>query len=308
MFSKRTQILLIVAVMPLLLVVAGCGGGQPAASTVSPTAQATSTMTAAPVATTAVPTPTVTPEPLAVRVNGEGISEAVYQADLRQLQEALQTTDKTLSPEEQRQRVLDNLTETLLLAQGAVENGFQVDDAALQAEIERLGGVQAVQEWMSQRGYSETAFQQALKLEMAAAWQRDQIIAAVPTEAEQVHARQILTIDENIAYRALELVKIPGTNFSAYALQYDPTAGGDLGWFPRGYLTQTAVEEAAFSLQPGEISGVVKSEIGFHIVQVIAREPVRTISPDARRVLQHKALQAWLEARRAASSIEILLP
>lgn len=308
MFSKRIQFLLWVAGVPLLLLVAGCRAGQPAASTASPTTLATFTLTPAPVATTAVPTPTLTPEPLAIRVNGEGITEAVYQAELRLLQEALQSLGKELPADQQRQQVLDNLTDTLLLAQGAAENGFQVDDAALQAEIERMGGAQAVQEWMNQHGYPESGFREALKRQMTAAWQRDQLIADVPSQAEQVHVRQILTLDENIAYRALEYVKIPGTNFSAYALQYDPVAGGDLGWFPRGYLTQTAVEEAAFSLQPGEISQVVKSEIGFHIVQVIAREPARTISPDARRVLQHKALQAWLETRRAASSIEILLP
>jgi peptidyl-prolyl cis-trans isomerase C len=259
-----------------------------------------------------VPTPTLTPEPLAATVNGEGISEAEFQAELRQLQEALQTLSKDLPADQQRQQVLDNLTDTLLLAQGAVESGYQVDDAAAQAEMDRMaqqmGGPQALQDWIAQRGYTQVYFLQTLKRQMAAAWQRDQLVAAVPAEAEQVHIRQILTSDENVANRALELVKIPGTNFSAYAYQYDSLTGGDLGWFPRGYLTQPAIEEAAFALQPGEISAVVKSEIGYHILQSIAREPMRAISSDARRVMQHKAIQEWLKTRRAASSIEILLP
>lgn len=273
--------------------------------------QSTPTMPV-PIATTVVPTPTATPEPLAVRVNGEGVSLAEYEAELRLLQEAQQTLGKTASAEEQRTMVMDNLVDMALLAQGAYENGFVLDEESLQAEVDQLiqqmGGEQALQEWMSQQGYTETTFRAALKRSQAAAWQRDQIAASVPETAEQVHARQILAQDEENANQALEKVKQPGMNFAAYASQYDPLAGGDLGWFPRGYLTQPEVEEAVFNLQPGEISPVIHSQIGYHIVQVISREPSRAISPDARRVLQHKALQEWLKARKVGGQIEVMLP
>jgi peptidyl-prolyl cis-trans isomerase C len=239
-------------------------------------------------------------------------SLAEYQADLAQLQEALTTLGKTVTPEEQRQQVIDNLVDMLLLAQGAREAGYIVDDAALQAEIDRLAGklgsADALKTWMAQRGYDENTFRDALRRQLAAAWQRDQLAAAVPVEAEQIHARQILTTDENIANRALEQVKVPGVNFAAQAKLYDPATSGDLGWFPRGYLIQPAVEEAAFALQPGEISAVVKSEIGYHIIQVIGRETSRPLAPDARRVLQHKWIENWLAGRRANSTIEVVLP
>lgn len=315
MFSRLNKFQAIILILPVLLLAAGCRANNPTpvtmtGHTVEP--GGASTLSPVPVATTAVPTPTATPEPLALRVNGESISEAEYQVELRQLQEAKQALNKVQSPEQQRQQVLDNLANTLLLAQGAFENGFQLDDAALRAEMDRLaqqmGGAAALEEWVVQRGYQDATFLSALRRQMAAAWQRDQIIAAVPEKAEQVHARQILTIDEEIANQALQQVKIPGTNFTAYAYRYDLQTGGDLGWFPRGYLTQPEVEQAAFSLQPGEISPVIKSQVGYHIIQVIAREESRTISPDARRVLQHKALEDWLKAHRESSSIEILLP
>ncbi len=63
------------------------------------------------------------------------------------------------------------------------------------------------------------------------------------------------------------------------ASEADPVTRGDLGWFPRGYLLQPEVEEAAFSLQPGEVSQVIKSAIGFHLVQVIEKDPARPVDP-----------------------------
>ena len=270
------------------------------------------TFTSVPVVPTVVPTPTQTPEPLALRVNGEGILLAEYEAGLRQLQEADQILGKTETLEEQRQQVVDDLTETLLLAQAAVKEGFQMDEAALDAEknrmADKMGGEQALADWMAKYGYTSDTFLITLRRQMAAAWERDRIAAQVPETAEQIHARQILTQDEIIANRALEQVKVPGVNFAAQAQRYDSMTGGDLGWFPRGYLTQQEVEEAAFQLQPGEISPVIKSQVGYHIIQVISREPARELSSDARRVLQHKALQEWVLAQRESSQIEVLLP
>lgn len=316
MSFKPSQYLIILAI-PVLLFASGCQAKVPSTSATNPaattnTGAAVSTSTQILATATPAPTPTATPEPLALRINNDSITVAEYQAELRQLQEAQQALNKTATPEQQRQQVLDNLADTLLLAQGAYENGFTLDDAALQAEIDRLagqlGGAETLKQWMDQRGYNEAAFRSALKRQMAAAWQRDQITASVPTEAEQIHARQILTIDEGIANTALQQVKIPGASFMVYAYRYDLQTGGDLGWFPRGYLTQPEVEEAAFALQPGEISPVVKSQVGYHIIQVIAREASRQVSPDARRVLQHKALENWLKTRRETNQVEILLP
>ncbi len=56
--------------------------------------------------------------------------------------------------------------------------------------------------------------------------------------------------------------------------------GGDLGWFPRGFLNFSEVETAAFSLEAGQYSDPVASAIGWHIILVIEKDPAHELSPD----------------------------
>lgn len=49
--------------------------------------------------------------------------------------------------------------------------------------------------------------------------------------------------------------------------------GGDLGWIVKGQMQVPEFEAAAFALKPMELSGVVTSSLGYHIIQVLAKEP-----------------------------------
>jgi peptidyl-prolyl cis-trans isomerase SurA len=64
-----------------------------------------------------------------------------------------------------------------------------------------------------------------------------------------------------------------GADFAKMAKKYseDPgsaSEGGDLGWVGKGVF-YPQFEAAAFALKPGQISGVVESPVGFHIIQLI---------------------------------------
>lgn len=291
------------------LVILGLAGCKPAPVPVVPPTTAATTPN--PVATDSLPeatlAPSATPLPLAAKVNGLEISLAEYQSELAQYQAAKGTE---LAPED-KQRVLDDLIDQALLAQAAQEKGFTVDEAMLQERIKRLtsdlGDEQALQTWLTTYRYDEQSFQRTLARSIGAAWMRDQIAATVPPVAEQVHARQILLYTAEQADEIYGQLKA-GNDFGNLALKYDPLTGGDLGWFPRGYLPDKKLEEAAFSLQPEQFSAVIESPAGFHILQVLERELQHPLSPDARLALQTQAVVDWLAQRRPQSQIEILVP
>lgn len=76
------------------------------------------------------------------------------------------------------------------------------------------------------------------------------------------------------------LQKNPNANFAALAAQLSegPSAprGGDVGEFSRGMIDPD-FEDAAFQLKVGEISGVVKTRVGFHIIKLEKRNPPRML-------------------------------
>ncbi|MEX1246981.1 MAG: peptidylprolyl isomerase [Anaerolineales bacterium] len=259
--------------------------------------------------TAQVAAPTQLP-PVAL-VNGEAIPGDIYAIRLAQYQAAQTEAGTLLATENIEQVVLDDLIDRLLLSRGARTEGYALDEASidqrLNAVVEQAGGQAAFDAWLAAQGYTADLFRRELALEIEAGWMRTKITDAVPTSAEQVEARQILLTDTFQAGRLLGQLE-SGTPFQQVVNNNDAQGLGYLGWFPRGYLLQPKVEEAAFALQPGEYSQVVETEIGFHLIEVLDRDPDRPLAPQARLALQMKALADWLETRRAQSTIENLLP
>lgn len=248
---------------------------------------------------------------MALTVNGEGILLAEYDAELNRLQMALAEIGEEMTPEQQKDRVVNNFIDELLLAQGAVQGGNTVKDEEIQQRIDTLisdiGGQEKLTEWLTKYGYTDESFRVSLKRSILVAWQRDQIIQSVPTTADQVHVQQLIYQDADNAAEALRQIS-SGVEFQTLAETQDPTLAGDLGWFPQGTLTQPEVEAVAFSLQPGETSDVIQSSIGYHIIHLIERDAQHPLSIEARRKLQEMKLDEWLKASRDASKIEILVP
>ncbi len=270
--------------------------------------------TTEPLVTIDVPTsiplePSPTTEVMAIRVNGEGISQVEFDQEIQRYQDGLKKAGITL-PEatEQTDQVRLELTNQLLLKQGAIDKGYAVTQEAFQARLDKLvsnlGGMDGLTAWQQANFYTEETFRIAYERSVYATWMRDEIIANVPTSADQVHIRQIRVQSEGTARSVIAEIEA-GSDFATLALQYDPITNGDLGWFPRGYLTQPAVDDAAFSLETGDISQVIQTDIGFHIIQVIEKDNNHELTPGALLFMQKQAINNWLEEKRNASEIVV---
>jgi|SRR5688572_992334 len=267
-----------------------------------PTPTPTSTFTPEP--------PTATPVPMALTVNGEGIPVVEFDAEVQRYLTAQESLGNAITSADATSMVLEDLIAQLLLAQAARADGFTLDDAALKSRIDSLaaqiGGEAALSKWQSDQGYTEQDFRSALKRAAEAAWMRDKIISDVPSTAEQVHVQQILLYNEGTAQSFLIQLN-GGADFDELALEADPVTRGDLGWVPRGYLLDPTFEEVAFSLPVGAHSDVIATDVGFHILRVLERDPGRPLSPDATLALQELALKKWIEEQRQQADV-VLAP
>jgi parvulin-like peptidyl-prolyl isomerase len=138
---------------------------------------------------------------------------------------------------------------------------------------------------------------------------------------EEVKARHILfmtrgagpEVEKAAKARAdslLAAIRKDGGDFTALAKRFSQepgaaTGGGDLGWFGRGRMVKE-FEDAAFALKPGEISGVVKTQFGYHLIKVEDRHGAGTRPfEEARAEIRTRLAQARGDstARRAAEGL-----
>jgi peptidyl-prolyl cis-trans isomerase D len=147
--------------------------------------------------------------------------------------------------------------------------------------------------------------------------------AASYSTPEQVRASHILfktdgkdeATVKKLAESVLAKVKTGG-DFAALAKQYSDdgskTTGGDVDYFGKGTMVKE-FEDAAWAMKPGEISGLVKSQFGFHIIKVTDKKAAQTktladVRPQIEEQLRWEKAQA--EASKVADQIgkEVTLP
>lgn len=155
-------------------------------------------------------------------------------------------------------------------------------------------------------GFTEQDFRRLVETSILREKLEAALKAEAPTTGEQVHARHILVKTREEAEQVLARLKA-GEPFEALAKEFSTDEsnkenGGDLGWFGRGVMVK-AFEEAAFALQPGEISDIVETSFGFHIIRVDERDPNRPLEGVALQQAQEKAVEDWFNARRTAPDV-----
>lgn len=239
------------------------------------------------------------------------------------------------------QTTLDNMIDQVLIEQHAAEAGITVTDDEVQTTIEQqfgfTGDVEVpttpasdaitttssagsvtredfeaaftnfLETLNAQTGLSEAQYRKVLAGELLQDKVSEQIVADVPATAAQVHARHILVETAEEAQSVYQRL-LNGEEFATVAEEVSTDTGsakdgGDLGWFGRGQMV-AEFEDVAFSAPIGEINEPVKSQFGYHIIQVIERDENRTLSSAQLEQAQQQRYSQWLDEQRASSDIQ----
>jgi peptidyl-prolyl cis-trans isomerase C len=140
------------------------------------------------------------------------------------------------------------------------------------------------------------------------------ILIKLPPEVTEAERQQAYT-----KIQAIEQQLVEGANFTVLAIDFSqcPSSarGGDLGYLTRDQL-YPALAQAAFSLSPGQISPVIESPAGYHLLLVSDRRPARqlpflmvreALQKQLRNVRQQRAARRYIRQLRERASIERFL-
>jgi peptidyl-prolyl cis-trans isomerase C len=278
----------------------------------------------------------------------QGLQEA--QQQLAQMGQAPQTSSAGFY-----RQVLDHMISQILIQQQAKSEGVKATDVEIQKQMDafksRMPTPEAFQQALASQGLTEAKLREQIGLQIAfQKYLATKIVSEQPVtdaaakafydenqaqmqQPERAHLRHILIkteattppADQQKAKEKAEglLKQIKGGgDFAklAQANSEDPGSkerGGDLSWVARGQGVPPSFEQAAFALQnPNDVSGVVQSEFGFHIIQLLEKQapsavPFEQVKPRISQFLKQRQAQQQVEARvktlRAKAKVETFI-
>lgn len=220
--------------------------------------------------------------------------------------------DSTKSPSF-NMKLLDQMIDRKLMAQEAKAAGVSVPDTlvtnVLDQFVRQFGGEQQVDQMLAPMGLTRDDFRNAIQRDLTIRKYVDEkitssiVVADADVRAfydqnpdmfagqDSVHVRHIILLshegdqeqqkaDRLAQMKAIRTRAVNGEDFAELARQFsqDNVAqqGGDLGYFPRGMMVKP-FEDAAFALKKGQISDVVETQFGLHLIKCIDKKSARPV-------------------------------
>lgn len=260
--------------------------------------------------------PNETKNPAMIEVNGEKIYAAEISMVMQNIAAQMGGRENVENEQELVQMATQRVVEQTLLAQEATRTNVQPNELRLAEMMQTLekqaGGRGALESNMAAFGMSYNQLAEFIReMELSRSLIKDQISPTIQVSDEevkafydenpglfdaeaQVRARHIIfnalleadaqTVAD--ARKKAELARqraLAGEDFAELAreLSEGPTApnGGDLGFFTQGQ-SAPAFSAAAFALEPGDISQVVRTPYGVHVIKVEEKRPAGRLTFD----------------------------
>jgi peptidyl-prolyl cis-trans isomerase C len=302
----------------------------------------------------AQPMPEKLPEVIA-RVNGEPVSKYDYERLIKNL-EMSANQPLSMVPADRRNEIMRNALNQLVtytvLMQEARSRKITVTDAEVDQNLKQMRSQfpneEAFTKALADRGMTLDKLKSDAKVDMSISKMMEAELATVPPptdvqlrefydknpdkfkQDEAVRASHILfrvaeNADEATKKKALEQAQTvlkqarAGADFAELAKKYsaDGSAqqGGDLNFFTKGQMVPQ-FDQVAFALKPGQISDIVTTQFGYHIIKVTDRRPASTVpfeqvSDKIKEFLTQQQKQqkgqAFIDSLKQKAKIEVLV-
>ena len=347
-----TRVLPVVAA----LVLCACSRGTPAAANTAtsakPAAPASTPAAQQPPAAPAKPVPAQLPDVVA-RVNGEAINKGDLDEAVKELESNAGQPVPAEQRDRVFRGMLDQLIGYKLLVQETKARKTAVPDTEVEARIAQIQKQfpteEAFKQVLEQRSMTLQKLREDIRDDLLVSKMLDAEIGSKTNvtpeqistfyqqnpsrfqQGERVRASHILIrVPENGDAAAKEQAKAKandllkevkaGKDFAALAKEnsQDPGSavnGGDLGFFEHGQMVPP-FDQAAFSLGVGQVSELVETQFGFHIIKVVEKQASRTVPiddvrPQIQQFLENQNRQeqtrAFVDTLRAKGKVEIFI-
>jgi peptidyl-prolyl cis-trans isomerase C len=275
----------------------------------------------------------------AASVNGVVITQEDVNRQMFILEQHLLSTQGTAIRPDMvptlRNQILNRLIELELFYQEAQKQKIVVEEKEVSEKMDALKSSfpseKVFQDEMRQMNFTEETLRTRIKKDLAVRQlvEKDILVHVKVTdedaksfydshpdlfkEPEKVRASHILITAEadtdpvikEERRKKLEGVKKrldQGEDFAALAKEFSqcPSAekGGDLGYFERGKMVKP-FEDAAFSMNPGDVSDIVVTPFGFHLIKVTDKKPERNVSyEDAKDMIKQRLSNMKFEEQK----------
>lgn len=242
-------------------------------------------------------------------------------------------------------KAMDQIVLKSQLREYAKKNNVTVSDAEVDAEIKQIAAKfpseDEFKKKLAEQKMTPESLKEEMKKDFLLANAVKQYKASLPspasaeveafykehqqeyTHGEQVTASHILLGTEKGADQAAKDAQktkaedirkqlVAGADFAKLAEENSScpskAQGGNLGAFEKGQMVP-AFEEAAFALKPGEISGVVETQFGYHIIKVTEHtdagtDSIEKVNSQIKENLQDKALSTWFKSLIDTAKVE----
>ena len=275
------------------------------------------------------------PDTLVASVNGTSITEADIQMETNRIQLQAKTMGQPIDDtmmDAMREKVIQSLINREILFQQSKAKGITIDAIEIDSQMDqikqRVHSDQPFESQLAEMGISmeafryqviqATAIQKLLEMDVYAQTTVSEKEARIffennpqffkkPEEVKASHILIQIKTEDSIEQKLEARQKIEdiqkklaaGADFAELAKEFSEgpsnVNGGDLGYFDRKRMVKP-FSDAAFSLQPGQVSDIVETRFGFHLIRVTDKKPkssyaFENIKHQLNEMLQRKKIQ-----------------